>query len=104
MENEAIFCVGFYYGFRSTQPTVVIKSYYQTYVKLGNLAEKFGAVRKPHQRRQFKEYYLYFGCVQPQELKSNARLALLIFCRSEFCSRQRTNGREQNSLLQENLR
>ena len=32
MENESIFCIKFYCGFRSTQPTVIIESYYQTYV------------------------------------------------------------------------
>ena len=31
MEDESSFCVGFYCGFRSTQPTVVIESVYQTH-------------------------------------------------------------------------
>ena len=32
MEDESLFCVGFYCVFRSTQPTVVIESVYRTHV------------------------------------------------------------------------
>ena len=32
MEDESLFCVGFYCGFRSTQRTVVIESVYRTHV------------------------------------------------------------------------
>ena len=35
MEDESRFYVGFYCGFRSTQPTVGIESFYQTHVKIG---------------------------------------------------------------------
>ncbi len=34
MENELRFCVGFYCVFRSTQPTVVIESFYRTHIIL----------------------------------------------------------------------
>ena len=34
MEDESLFCVGFYCGFRSTQPTVDIESFYRTQVIL----------------------------------------------------------------------
>ena len=33
MEDESRFCVGFYCGFRSTQRTVGIESFYRTHVK-----------------------------------------------------------------------
>ena len=32
MENKSRFCVRFHCGFRSTQPTVVIESFYRTHV------------------------------------------------------------------------
>ena len=32
MENKSSFCVRFHCGFRSTQPTVVIESFYRTHV------------------------------------------------------------------------
>ena len=31
MEDESLFCVGFYCVFRSTQPTVVIVSFFRTH-------------------------------------------------------------------------
>ena len=34
MEDESRFYVGFYCGFRSTQPTLGIESFYQTHVTL----------------------------------------------------------------------
>ena len=37
MEDESLFCVGFYCVFRSTQPTVVIVSFFRTHFILSDI-------------------------------------------------------------------